>query len=230
MIKEAISDQYLVTPSAATAGCSTYTTPTKPGSRRLEDGCNQCTGTDDDDDTSSYSHDDTITPVNRRLQYDYGNGYVGTELTFTITAQVPAGENPLVVMGNVESDIDAYFADQDAASETWVTRALALGADIEEGTHIVFEKPMVEEDSVHISRPGDFIDHHYSSNSNVRFGAWIGASVAGLAFVMSAKYGVKAYMLKRDADEVEEEKAAEWANVEETAGDITLNPLAAASS
>mmetsp|Transcript_22981 Transcript_22981/g.38899 ORF Transcript_22981/g.38899 Transcript_22981/m.38899 type:complete len:320 (-) Transcript_22981:316-1275(-) len=213
--------------STSSASCVPLTwLPPKDERRRLDvDGCTQCTGTDDDDDNAYYSHDDGI-GGNRRLNA-YDDGYVGAYMTFTVTAQVPVGEDPIAVMNEVEGHIVQYFSNGDTASSTWVARALAQGADIPEDTQIVFSEPVVESDSVHISRPGDFIDHHYHGNSNVRIGAWIGASLAGVALLVSAKYGVKAYRLKRDATEIEEEKAAEWANMEEAAGDITLNPLAA---
>jgi hypothetical protein len=202
-------------------------------SRLDGDGCNQCTGTDDDGDVS-YGHDDTIEPIagaveaRRQLNQGYIDGYVGAELKFTVTAPVPAGEDPLEVMAAVESGIVNYFADEDESCSTWVTRARALGADVDEDTHVAFSEPRVEEDSVHISRPGDFLNHHYNSNSDVRLGVWLGVSVAGIALMVSARYGAKAYRLKHDADVIEQEKAATWANAEESAGDITMNPLGAA--
>jgi hypothetical protein len=191
----------------------------------LQEGCQQCTGVDDDDDTASYSHNDE-SGGDRRQMSGYDSGYEGAYLTFTVTAQVPTGEDPLVVMNEVEGLIVEYFSDVDESSSTWLARAKALGADIPEDTRIIFSEPEVENDSIHISRPGDFIDHHYNSNSNVRVGTWVGASLAGLALVLSAKYGVKAYRLQHDAAELEKEKASEWANIEEAEGDVTLNPLA----
>lgn len=217
-----------VSTSTSSSGCSPLTHIIIPDERRRlsGDGCSQCTGADDDNDDNDYGHDDGI-GGNRRLTYGYDDGYVGSFMTFTVTAQVPVGEDPITVMNEVEGHIVQYFTNSDVASSTWVARAAAEGADIPEDTHIVFAEPEVENDSVHISRPGDFIDHHYNGNSNVRIGTWIGASLAGVALIVSAKYGLQAYRLKRDATEIEEEKAAEWANMEEAAGDITLNPLAA---
>lgn len=199
------------------------------GRRSLQEGCQQCTSTDDDDDDVSYSHIDDV-DGNRRKLTGYDSGYEGAYLTFTVTSEVPDGEDPIAVMDEVEGLVVNYFADVDTSSSTWMARARALGADLPDDTRVVFSTPEVKEDSVHISRPGDFINHHYNTNSNVRIGTWIGASLAGLAMVLSAKYGVKAYRLQRDATELEQEKASEWANIEETAGDITLNPLAGDSN
>lgn len=181
---------------------------------------------DDDTEYSSYSREDDGHGDRRRLTFNYDEGYEGAFLTFTVTAQVPSGQDPVGVMADVEGLIEAHFVDQEASSADWLARAAALGADIPADTHIVFAEPHVESDSVHVSRPGDFIDHHYHSNGNVRIGAWIGASLAGVALVLSAKYGMKAYGLQRDASEIEQKKATEWANVEEVGGDMTQNPLA----
>jgi hypothetical protein len=63
----------------------------------LQEGCQQCTGVDDDDDTASYSHNDE-SGGDRRQMSGYDSGYEGAYLTFTVTAQVPTGEDPLVVM------------------------------------------------------------------------------------------------------------------------------------
>jgi hypothetical protein len=192
------------------------------------DGCDQCSGEDDDYVANPY--DGTDEPFDVSSADDVSGGGLGAVLSYTITAQFPDGEDPLAVMNEVEDRIIQFFSDKENARVTWITKARELGSDIPEDTQVIFSSPEVEEDSVHISRPGDFLDHHYSSNSNVRLGTWIGAAVAGVGLMMSAKYGMKAYQLKHGADVIEQEKAAEWANVEEAAGEITMNPLAGGNS
>jgi hypothetical protein len=230
----------LTTSTSSSASCSPLALPFdddywEEKGRRLEgDGCQQCSGTDDDDDDASYSHaddDNAVGQTRRRLGgvdavVADESGHQSALLTYTITAGVPDGEDPLIVMNGVEGLIVEFFADKENARNAWISKANSLGASIPEDTHIFFTEPEVENDSIHISRPGDFIDHHYNSNSNVRVGTWVGASLAGLALVLSAKYGVKAYRLQHDAAELEKEKASEWANIEEAEGDVTLNPLA----
>jgi hypothetical protein len=196
-------------------------------------GCNQCSGSDDDDLNDVASHnddgggdDDDTGGLRRRLTYVEGGEKQGTILTYTVSANMEEDEDPLAVMAEIEDQIALFFADEENARATWVNKARELGSDMPEDTQVIFSSPEVEDDSVHISRPGDFLDHHYNSNSKVRYGTWIGAGLAGIGLMVSAKYGMKAYQLKHGADLIEQEKAADWANVEETAGELTMNPLA----
>lgn len=212
-----------VTTSTSSASCVPLThIPDGPQThRRLADGCTQCTGADDDSDDMSYGHDDIGGGV-RRLTYDYSTGYKGSFLTFTITAEVAPEEDPLDVVDSVENDLNAYFADGANACHTWVYAARDLGVYIAEGTHVYFSETEVENDSVHISRPGDYIDHHYNNNKAVRIGVWVLASVAGLALMVSAKYGVRAYRERHTSNVVED--------VVQQEGGITMNPLSGGGS
>jgi len=214
-----------VTTSTSSVSCVPYThIPKEPQThhRRLgADGCSQCTGSDDDTDDNDYGHDDGI-GGGRRLTYDYSTGYEGSFMSFTIMAEVAPDEDPLDVVNSVENDLNAYFVDGANACHTWVYAARDLGVYIAEGTHVYFAETEVESDSVHISRPGDYLDHHYNNNEAVRIGVWVGASVAGLALMVSAKYGVTAYQ-KRHTIDVSKD-------VVEQEGGITMNPLSTAAA
>jgi hypothetical protein len=173
---------------------------------------------DDSEEPTSYGHDDA-----RRLQIGSG---MGTLLTYTITAEVPSRGDPIDVMDKIERNLFSFFGDEEMARRTWITKARAHGLDIDEDTPMTFSEPAVKEDSVSINRPADFMTHHYNSNGSVRLGTWLGASVAGLALVISAKYGFQAFRLKREEDVLAADNAAEWANVDEgEGGDVTMNPL-----
>ena len=182
------------------------------------DGCQQCSGADDDADDASYGHDDGD---RRRLTYGYDTGYKGSYMTFTITAEVAPDEDPMDVIDTVESDLNAYFLDGRTSCHDWMTNAVALGEEVPEGTHVYFSQTVVDNDSVHISRPGDFLDHHYNSNSNVRIGVWVGGSVAFLAVALMTTYGVKSFRQQRTVSGGDDNADRQQVQVD----GITLNPL-----
>lgn len=209
------------TTGGATTSCATASS-----------GCNQCSGADDDknDDDEIMLDDDGDDDDNRRLSSSSGTGggdskTKGSLLTYSITAYFPDDEDPGTVINDVESILVDFFADEQSASAALIEKARALGVDVSEDTQVTFSEPVVDNNSVSISRPDDFMTHHYNSNSNVRLGTWIAAGLAGVGLMVSAKYGMKAYQLKHGADVIEQAKAAEWANMEENGGELTMNPL-----
>ena len=213
------------------------------GRRLSSDGCIQCSGADDDDDDAvinldddqgddqgdDHSDDDDQRRLSsvRAVTTTEDSDQLGAIVTYTITAEFDEGEDPIALMTDIENQIVLFFANADNnAGALWLARARELGVDLPEGTQVTFSEPAVDDDSGQVTKPSDFIDHHYHGNSNVRIGTWIGAGLACMGVMVSAKYGLKAYKLKHEADVIEQKKATEWANVEETAGELTLNPLA----
>ena len=173
---------------------------------RLSDGCIQCAGTDDDNDGDDFDLDDE-----RRLQSER----VGLEsqLVYTVTADVPDGEDPMAIMAAVENDLNEFFKDEENARVTWITKARELGSPIAEDAQVIFYAPEAAEESVVVNGPVESDD----DNNYVLIGSLIGAGAAVVGLMVSARYGVKAYQRKHGANEVVEDMGA--------GGEMTMNPL-----
>jgi hypothetical protein len=211
-------------------------------------GCNQCTGSDDDaDDFSYYGHNDDDT---RRLmtndissgsssgsssssassstsEYDYDSGYEGSFMIFNITAEVALDEDPVTVIEAIENDLNEYFSDGVTSCHTWVERTRALGGDLPDGYHIYFSDTEVKSDSVHVSKPGDYLTHHYSNNEAVRIGVWVSVVVASVALIATVKYGVSVYSNRQSSSE---DCTSVATTVVDQESGVTMNPIAEVTS
>lgn len=217
----------IISSRLATTSCPSVGTPVTTSC--ANDYCDQCSGSDDDGADDDFNLDDSLDDLEHQpvMSVLYGeDDNMLTILTYSITAELSDGDDPLSVMNTIEGQIELFFADKENARLAWITKARELGSDIPEDAQVTFSEPVVVTESIEVSHPHEFIDRHYHSNSNVRLGTWVAAGIAFVALVVSANYGMKAYKLKHGADVIEQEKAAEWANVEETAGELTMNPLA----
>lgn len=182
---------------------------------RLQDGCNQCTGADDDQGDDDFGH---LDDDRRRLDYNYYNDEVGVEevkkeslLEYSVTADVPDGEDPIAIMNAVEIDLEDFFKDEENARVTWITKARELGSLISEDAQVTFSAPVVNDDSIVVTSREDSEDKDY-----VLVGIVIGVCVVSIVMMaMSAKYGQKVFKSKHGADVMEQEKG----------GEVTMNPL-----
>mmetsp|Transcript_826 Transcript_826/g.1853 ORF Transcript_826/g.1853 Transcript_826/m.1853 type:complete len:302 (-) Transcript_826:332-1237(-) len=200
-----------VTPSKSKVGCvPKRKMPPGPqdSHRRLGKGCQQCTAKDDDDDDMTYGRDDDN--GERRQLYDYDSGYEGSEMSFTITADVAPGEDPMSVVESVEADLNDFFVDGVTSCHTWVTSSRSMGLDLEEGFHIFFSETEVEPDSVHVSGEND---------EGVAIAIYALSAVAVVCSALSAFYVMKVHRQRQDASDLASKTV-------EPEGGIIMNPLA----